>query len=163
MEAYQHDPGQFSNTTGLEHRKPHTTAEYRIPLDERGASMVDDDPIPLTTMGGDRHRGGSNHRQGVGSTSSVLSTVTRKYHQLYEAARNPFEIFQQRETMRQYRSLNAADKATLSIGRMLLTNKLGRTFIFGYTIVVHMYITFLLYRTMTLQDTPCEQVKLGEI
>ncbi|KAJ1651215.1 hypothetical protein IWQ61_008170 [Dispira simplex] len=163
MEVYQHNPGQFSNTTGLEHRKPHTTAEYRMPFDEREQGMVDDDPIPLTTLGADRHRGGSNYRQRVGPTSSVLSTVTRKYHQLYEAARNPFEIFQQRETMRQYRSLNAADKATLSIGRILLTNKLGRTFIFGYTIVVHVYITFLLYRTMTLQDTPCEQVKLGGI
>ncbi|KAJ1979207.1 hypothetical protein H4R34_002918 [Dimargaris verticillata] len=90
---------------------------------------------------------------------TVLGAVTHKYRELYEAAKNPFAVFRERESQRHYRTLNPADKATLHLGKLLLTNKLGRTFLFGYTLFLHVYVTFLLYRSMTYQDGQCDTLK----
>ncbi|RKP35423.1 CASP C terminal-domain-containing protein, partial [Dimargaris cristalligena] len=109
---------------------------------------------------------GSSDSNSKGSTcgqrsgKSVMSTVTRKYREIYEAAKNPFEIFQQQESMRHYRSLNAADRATLNLGRLLLTNKVGRIFLIVYTLCLHLYVTFMVYRGMTAHETNCDQVKV---
>ncbi|MGH0149610.1 UNVERIFIED_CONTAM: hypothetical protein FKN15_048995, partial [Acipenser sinensis] len=63
-------------------------------------------------------------------------TVMR-YSSQYEERLDPFASFSKRERQRRYLSLSPWDKATLSMGRVILSNKVARTIAFFYTILLH--------------------------
>ncbi|KAJ8256305.1 hypothetical protein COCON_G00184570 [Conger conger] len=52
-----------------------------------------------------------------------------------------------RERQRRYLSLSPWDKATLSMGRVILSNKMARTIAFFYTIFLHLLVFLVLYKT----------------
>ncbi|KAJ1985927.1 hypothetical protein H4R33_003670 [Dimargaris cristalligena] len=178
MQTYQTDPSQFHQTTvdvsgqrsdaQLSNRQQR--AANHMSYNANNSSLIDDEESGFEMAPYGRSCGegllGSSDSNSKGSTcgqrsgKSVMSTVTRKYREIYEAAKNPFEIFQQQESMRHYRSLNAADRATLNLGRLLLTNKVGRIFLIVYTLCLHLYVTFMVYRGMTAHETNCDQVKV---
>uniref|UniRef100_A0A8C0RE19 Protein CASP n=1 Tax=Canis lupus familiaris TaxID=9615 RepID=A0A8C0RE19_CANLF len=60
-----------------------------------------------------------------------------RYSSQYEERLDPFSSFSKRERQRKYLSLSPWDKATLSMGRLVLSNKMARTIGFFYTLFLH--------------------------
>uniref|UniRef100_A0A5F7ZDM5 Protein CASP n=1 Tax=Macaca mulatta TaxID=9544 RepID=A0A5F7ZDM5_MACMU len=71
-----------------------------------------------------------------GRGSSSDDTELR-YSSQYEERLDPFSSFSKRERQRKYLSLSPWDKATLSMGRLVLSNKMARTIGFFYTLFLH--------------------------
>lgn len=72
-------------------------------------------------------------------------TVMR-YSSQYEERLDPFASFSKRERQRRYQSLSPWDKATLSLGRVILSNKTARTVAFFYTLMLHCLVFLVLYK-----------------
>ncbi|KAG9348343.1 hypothetical protein JZ751_002078 [Albula glossodonta] len=70
-----------------------------------------------------------------GSDDTVM-----RYSSQYEERLDPFASFSKRERQRRYLSLSPWDKATLSMGRVILSNKMARTIAFFYTIFLHLLV-----------------------
>ncbi|KAJ8414489.1 hypothetical protein AAFF_G00036910 [Aldrovandia affinis] len=77
-----------------------------------------------------------------GSDDTVM-----RYSSQYEERLDPFATFSKRERQRRYLSLSPWDKATLSMGRVILSNKMARTIAFFYTIFLHLLVFLVLYKT----------------
>ncbi|XP_032823382.2 protein CASP [Petromyzon marinus] len=71
----------------------------------------------------------------------------QRYSTQYEERLDPFASFGHRERQRKYMSLSPWDKATLSMGRFILSNKVARTFAFFYTVLLHCLVFLVLYKT----------------
>ncbi|KAG7215596.1 hypothetical protein INR49_022122 [Caranx melampygus] len=67
-----------------------------------------------------------------GSDDTVM-----RYSSQYEERLDPFASFSKKERQRRYLSLSPWDKATLSLGRVILSNKVARTIAFFYTLFLH--------------------------
>ncbi|KAF5957770.1 hypothetical protein HYC85_004995 [Camellia sinensis] len=82
--------------------------------------------------------------------SGFGSDVESKYKKIYEDDINPFAAFSKKERDQRYKELGLRDKITLSSGRFLLGNKYARTFVFFYTIGLHILVFTCLYRMSAL-------------
>ncbi|XP_068021520.1 protein CASP isoform X8 [Melanerpes formicivorus] len=71
----------------------------------------------------------------------------QRYSSQYEERLDPFSSFSRKERQRKYLSLSPWDKATLSMGRLILSNKTARTVAFFYTLLLHCLVFLVLYRT----------------
>ncbi|GBG59515.1 hypothetical protein CBR_g38539 [Chara braunii] len=103
-------------------------------------------------------RGGGrmSKRGSVGDVESGLpSDVETKYKKLYEDDINPFAAFSKKERDQRYRDLGLRDRITLTSGRFLLGNKYARTFVFFYSVSLHIVMFATLYK-MSLLTQPCE-------
>uniref|UniRef100_A0A667I2W3 Protein CASP n=1 Tax=Lynx canadensis TaxID=61383 RepID=A0A667I2W3_LYNCA len=69
-----------------------------------------------------------------------------RYSSQYEERLDPFSSFSRRERQRKYLSLSPWDKATLSMGRLVLSNKIARTIGFFYTLFLHCLVFLVLYK-----------------
>ncbi|XP_064231775.1 protein CASP isoform X4 [Aotus nancymaae] len=69
-----------------------------------------------------------------------------RYSSQYEERLDPFSSFSKRERQRKYLSLSPWDKATLSMGRLILSNKMARTIGFFYTLFLHCLVFLVLYK-----------------
>ncbi|KAG2546483.1 hypothetical protein PVAP13_9KG036165 [Panicum virgatum] len=90
-------------------------------------------------------RGPKKYAEDIESGSS---DVEAKYKKMYEDDINPFAAFSKKD--QRYKELGLRDKITLSSGRFLLGNKYARTFIFFYSIGLHLLVFTLLYRMSAL-------------
>ncbi|XP_064425035.1 protein CASP isoform X6 [Latimeria chalumnae] len=70
-----------------------------------------------------------------------------RYSSQYEERLDPFSSFSRKERQRKYLSLSPWDKATLSMGRVILSNKMARTITFFYTLLLHCLVFLVLYKT----------------
>uniref|UniRef100_A0A8C4JN33 CASP C-terminal domain-containing protein n=1 Tax=Dromaius novaehollandiae TaxID=8790 RepID=A0A8C4JN33_DRONO len=70
-----------------------------------------------------------------------------RYSSQYEERLDPFSSFSRKERQRKYLSLSPWDKATLSMGRLILSNKTARTVAFFYTLFLHCLVFLVLYKT----------------
>uniref|UniRef100_A0A8D2LRI2 Cut like homeobox 1 n=1 Tax=Varanus komodoensis TaxID=61221 RepID=A0A8D2LRI2_VARKO len=70
-----------------------------------------------------------------------------RYSSQYEERLDPFTSFSRKERQRKYLSLSPWDKATLSMGRLILSNKTARTIAFFYTLFLHCLVFLVLYKT----------------
>ncbi|XP_042269183.1 cut-like homeobox 1b isoform X5 [Thunnus albacares] len=77
-----------------------------------------------------------------GSDDTVM-----RYSSQYEERLDPFASFSKKERQRRYLSLSPWDKATLSLGRVILSNKTARTIAFFYTLFLHCLVFLVLYKT----------------
>ncbi|XP_060928752.1 cut-like homeobox 1b isoform X4 [Limanda limanda] len=77
-----------------------------------------------------------------GSDDTVM-----RYSSQYEERLDPFASFSKKERQRRYLSLSPWDKATLSLGRVILSNKVARTIAFFYTLFLHCLVFLVLYKT----------------
>ncbi|CAK6963453.1 cut-like homeobox 1b isoform X3 [Scomber scombrus] len=77
-----------------------------------------------------------------GSDDTVM-----RYSSQYEERLDPFASFSKKERQRRYLSLSPWDKATLSLGRVILSNKMARTIAFFYTLLLHCLVFLVLYKT----------------
>ncbi|KAL1768784.1 CASP isoform X7 [Sigmodon hispidus] len=80
-----------------------------------------------------------------GRGSSSDDTELR-YSSQYEERLDPFSSFSKRERQRKYLSLSPWDKATLGMGRLILSNKMARTIGFFYTLFLHCLVFLVLYK-----------------
>ncbi|NWR76736.1 CASP protein, partial [Centropus unirufus] len=71
----------------------------------------------------------------------------QRYSSQYEERLDPFSSFSRKERQRRYLSLSPWDKATLSMGRLILSNKTARTIAFFYTLFLHCLVFLVLYKT----------------
>uniref|UniRef100_A0A8C9Y8G7 Protein CASP n=1 Tax=Sander lucioperca TaxID=283035 RepID=A0A8C9Y8G7_SANLU len=81
-----------------------------------------------------------------GKAGGSDDTVMR-YSSQYEERLDPFASFSKKERQRRYLSLSPWDKATLSLGRVILSNKVARTVAFFYTLFLHCLVFLVLYKT----------------
>ncbi|CAL5372085.1 unnamed protein product [Camellia sinensis] len=93
-------------------------------------------------------RGSKKHAEDL--ESGFGSDVESKYKKIYEDDINPFAAFSKKEKDQRYKELGLRDKITLSSGRFLLGNKYARTFVFFYTIGLHILVFTCLYRMSAL-------------
>ncbi|KAM9320813.1 protein CASP isoform 2-T2 [Gastrophryne carolinensis] len=70
-----------------------------------------------------------------------------RYSSQYEERLDPFSSFSKKERQRKYLSLSPWDKATLGMGRLILSNKMARTVTFFYTLILHCLVFLVLYKT----------------
>ncbi|CAM4681193.1 unnamed protein product [Caretta caretta] len=70
-----------------------------------------------------------------------------RYSTQYEERLDPFSSFSRKERQRKYLSLSPWDKATLSMGRLILSSKAARTVAFFYTLLLHCLVFLVLYKT----------------
>ncbi|XP_063305976.1 protein CASP isoform X1 [Pelobates fuscus] len=70
-----------------------------------------------------------------------------RYSSQYEERLDPFASFSRKERQRKYLSLSPWDKATLSMGKLILSNKVARTIAFFYTLFLHCLVFLVLYKT----------------
>ncbi|KAG8590257.1 hypothetical protein GDO81_006696 [Engystomops pustulosus] len=70
-----------------------------------------------------------------------------RYSSQYEERLDPFASFSRKERQRKYLSLSPWDKATLGMGRLILSNKMARTIAFFYTLFLHCLVFLVLYKT----------------
>ncbi|XP_051935132.1 cut-like homeobox 1b isoform X4 [Hippocampus zosterae] len=82
----------------------------------------------------------------AGRAGGSDDTVMR-YSSQYEERLDPFASFSKKERQRRYLSLSPWDKATLSLGRVILSNKMARTVAFFYTLFLHCLVFLVLYKT----------------
>ncbi|XP_077423058.1 cut-like homeobox 1b isoform X4 [Vanacampus margaritifer] len=82
----------------------------------------------------------------AGRAGGSDDTVMR-YSSQYEERLDPFASFSRKERQRRYLSLSPWDKATLSLGRVILSNKMARTIAFFYTLFLHCLVFLVLYKT----------------
>ncbi|ONK65299.1 uncharacterized protein A4U43_C07F35700 [Asparagus officinalis] len=82
--------------------------------------------------------------------SGFSSDVESKYKKIYEDDINPFAAFSKKERDQRYKELGIRDKITLTSGRFLLGNKYARTFVFFYSIGLHLLVFTCLYKMSAL-------------
>lgn len=82
--------------------------------------------------------------------SGFSSDVESKYKKIYEEDINPFAAFSRKERDQRYKELGFRDKITLTSGRFLLGNKYARTFVFFYSIGLHLLVFTCLYKMSAL-------------
>ncbi|KAK8981483.1 hypothetical protein V6N11_027899 [Hibiscus sabdariffa] len=96
--------------------------------------------------------------------SGFTSDVDSKYKKIYEEAINPFAAFSKKERDQRYKELGFRDRITLSSGRYVLGNKYARTFVFFYTIGLHILVFTCLYRMSSLSylSNGSEEALIGD-
>ncbi|XP_067307612.1 cut-like homeobox 1b isoform X3 [Pseudorasbora parva] len=84
--------------------------------------------------------------QSYPSRAGDSDETVMRYSSQYEERLDPFASFSKRERQRRYQSLSPWDKATLSLGRVILSNKTARTVAFFYTLMLHCLVFLVLYK-----------------
>ncbi|KAI7800678.1 cut-like homeobox 1b isoform X1 [Triplophysa rosa] len=84
--------------------------------------------------------------QSFPSRAGDSDDTVMRYSSQYEERLDPFTSFSKRERHRRYQNLSPWDKATLSLGRVILSNKTARTVAFFYTLLLHCLIFLVLYK-----------------
>ncbi|XP_060761876.1 cut-like homeobox 1b isoform X6 [Neoarius graeffei] len=85
--------------------------------------------------------------QSYPTRSGESDDTVMRYSSQYEERLDPFASFSKKERQRRYLSLSPWDKATLSLGRVILSNKMARTVAFFYTLFLHCLVFLVLYKT----------------
>ncbi|XP_003384163.1 PREDICTED: protein CASP-like [Amphimedon queenslandica] len=78
------------------------------------------------------------------TTKPTGDDLTSRYSSQYEARLDPFAAFSSKERQRKYMQLSGPDKATLILGRFILSNKVARMITFFYIIIIHLIIMLVL-------------------
>ncbi|KAG0228381.1 hypothetical protein BGX31_006592 [Mortierella sp. GBA43] len=77
---------------------------------------------------------------------------TDRYRSMYEESMNPFEAFHKKEESRRFNSMTPADKAMLTMSRLVLTNKWTRTMLVAYTMGLHFLMVMMLYKMSAWEE-----------
>lgn len=88
-----------------------------------------------------------------GNSKSGSDSTVRQYSSQYEAKLDPFSAFSAKERQRKYMQLSGPDKATLLLGRFILSNKLARMAAFCYIIILHIIVMMVLAKLAYTTDT----------
>ncbi|XP_022109689.1 protein CASP-like isoform X2 [Acanthaster planci] len=78
--------------------------------------------------------------------SSGHDDTESRYSTQYEQRLDPFNSFSRKEKQRKYMNLSPFDKATLNMGRLILSNKIARMIAFMYVMILHILVFLVLYK-----------------
>jgi homeobox protein cut-like len=73
-------------------------------------------------------------------------SAVRRYSELYEESVNPFAVFHRKERTRQFNNLPTHEKVTLRGAQFFLESKASRTFLFVYSLGLHLLVMATLYK-----------------
>ena len=68
----------------------------------------------------------------------------QKYQDLYQSSLDPFQEFSKNALSSKFKHLSVAEKCAFYTGKFLTANVYTRTFIFGYTVLLHLLVYALL-------------------
>ncbi|XP_038054736.1 protein CASP-like [Patiria miniata] len=85
-----------------------------------------------------------SYKKSKGSTGP--DDTESRYSTQYEQRLDPFNSFSRKEKQRKYMNLSPFDKATLNMGRLVLSNKIARMIAFFYVIILHLLVFLVLYK-----------------
>ncbi|CAI5476648.1 unnamed protein product [Closterium sp. Yama58-4] len=98
--------------------------------------------------GGDRPNNSRSRKSDI--EAGPAADVESKYKKIYEETINPFAAFSTKEREQRVRDLGLRDRITLTSGKFLLSNKYARTFVFFYSIGLHILVALSMYRLSSL-------------
>ncbi|OAJ41659.1 hypothetical protein BDEG_25225 [Batrachochytrium dendrobatidis JEL423] len=87
-------------------------------------------------------------------------SVSTKYRGIYEESLDPFKRFHKQEEQRRFHSMNPAERAALSLTRLLSTNKYSRWIFVIYSGALHLLVFFTLFQ---LSMSDCSRAKQDDI
>ncbi|KAF9182888.1 hypothetical protein BGZ51_004364 [Haplosporangium sp. Z 767] len=103
--------------------------------------------------GGVVGRSGGQYKKDDGDEVQMQSLdPTDRYRNIYEESMNPFEAFHKKEESRRFNSMTPADKAMLTMSRLVLTNKWTRSMLVAYTMGLHFLMVVMLYKMSAWEE-----------
>ncbi|KAF9202261.1 hypothetical protein BGZ49_007556, partial [Haplosporangium sp. Z 27] len=100
-----------------------------------------------------RSTGGNQYKKSDGDEFQMQSLdPTDRYRNIYEESMNPFEAFHKKEESRRFNSMTPADKAMLTMSRLVLTNKWTRSMLVAYTMGLHFLMVVMLYKMSAWEE-----------
>ncbi|KAF9171714.1 hypothetical protein BGX21_004724 [Mortierella sp. AD011] len=100
-----------------------------------------------------RGAGSSQYKKNDGDEFHMQSLdPTDRYRNMYEESMNPFEAFHKKEESRRFNNMTSADKAMLTMSRLILTNKWTRTMLVAYTMGLHFLMVVMLYKMSAWEE-----------
>jgi homeobox protein cut-like len=93
----------------------------------------------------------SKDLEGAISSMNAADSTESNYAALYEERTNPFKEFAATRVKEREKNLPTSDKLTLKVARLLFSKRIGRSFVFFYSLILHLLIMVVLW-THTFQD-----------
>ncbi|KAF9438169.1 hypothetical protein BGZ76_009459 [Entomortierella beljakovae] len=119
---------------------PSTVVDYTSPFRNNNTGVVG-------------RSGGTQYKKNDGDEIHMQSLdPTDRYRNIYEESMNPFEAFHKKEESRRFNSMTPADKAMLTMSRLVLTNKWTRTMLVAYTMGLHFLMVAMLYKMSAWEE-----------
>nr|KAJ3421348.1 hypothetical protein HK105_003787 [Polyrhizophydium stewartii] len=87
------------------------------------------------------------------AAASDADAISSKYRGIYEESLDPFKQFHRQEEQRRFHSMNPAERAALSLTRLLSTNRYSRWIFVIYSAALHLLVFVTLYQ-LSLADCP---------
>ncbi|KAF8928497.1 hypothetical protein BGZ58_009611, partial [Dissophora ornata] len=119
------------------------------------SAMVDyTSPFRSGVVGRAAGGGGGNHYKKDDGDEVQMQSLdpTDRYRNMYEESMNPFEAFHKKEESRRFNSMTPADKAMLTMSRLVLTNKWTRSMLVAYTMGLHFLMVVMLYKMSAWEE-----------
>ncbi|KAF9354691.1 hypothetical protein BGX26_007480 [Mortierella sp. AD094] len=100
-----------------------------------------------------RSTGGNQYKKSDGDEFHMQSLdPTDRYRNMYEESMNPFEAFHKKEESRRFNNMTSADKAMLTMSRLVMTNKWTRSMLVAYTMGLHFLMVVMLYKMSAWEE-----------
>ncbi|KAF9904414.1 hypothetical protein EC991_002688 [Linnemannia zychae] len=138
MQSYRDDASGSGVGVGYSAAAPSAAIDYTSPFRNNASGMVGRPGL---------------HKKDDGDEMHMQSLdPTDRYRNMYEESMNPFEAFHKKEESRRFNSMTPADKAMLTMSRLVLTNKWTRSMLVAYTMGLHFLMVVMLYKMSAWEE-----------
>ncbi|KAG0044507.1 hypothetical protein BGZ83_010272 [Gryganskiella cystojenkinii] len=144
MQSYRDDSSSGAGVGGGYSAAPSAMVDYSSPFRIGGGSSSNGGVVGRTTGGYKKNDGDEVQMQSLDPTD--------RYRNMYEESMNPFEAFHKKEESRRFNSMTPADKAMLTMSRLVLTNKWTRSMLVAYTMGLHFLMVMMLYKMSAWEE-----------
>ncbi|KAF9144854.1 hypothetical protein BGX30_011211 [Mortierella sp. GBA39] len=139
MQSYRDDASGSGVGAGYSATAPSAAIDYTSPFRNNNA-------------GGMVGRPGQHKKDDRDEMQMQSLDPTDRYRNIYEESMNPFEAFHKKEESRRFNSMTPADKAMLTMSRLVLTNKWTRSMLVAYTMGLHFLMMIMLYKMSAWEE-----------
>ncbi|KAF9284686.1 hypothetical protein BGZ88_009841 [Linnemannia elongata] len=139
MQSYRDDASGSGVGAGYSTTAPNAAIDYTSPFRNNNA-------------GGMVGRPGQHKKDDRDEMHMQSLDPTDRYRNIYEESMNPFEAFHKKEESRRFNSMTSADKAMLTMSRLVLTNKWTRSMLVAYTMGLHFLMMIMLYKMSAWEE-----------
>ena len=87
-----------------------------------------------------------------GNSNGNEDTVTNKYANMYESRLDPFSRFSRAEESKRITNLNPAERATLGLTRLIMSNRWSRVFFVFYSMCLHFLVMTVTYKLSMAEE-----------
>ncbi|KAF9114262.1 hypothetical protein BGX27_011313 [Mortierella sp. AM989] len=150
MQSYRDDSSGSGVGVGYS-AAPSAMIDYASPFRNNSSSVGGGGSAGGGVVG--RSAGGNQYKKNDGDEFQMQSLdPTDRYRNMYEESMNPFEAFHKKEESRRFNNMTPADKAMLTMSRLILTNKWTRSMLVAYTMGLHFLIVVMLYKMSAWEE-----------